>query len=128
MVLHVAYCSKDKNRVRKDLPAIERHDSNRIDQVHNHARENGEEFALLSGKYELIGPSEEIPFYDELLREKNIPELITGVKNFLQTRSIEKVVYHTRKIEGEREQYYRLIKNACNTLGIEFEKKVIPKS
>lgn len=125
MTLHVTYCSKEKDRTRKDLPAIQRYDSKRIDQVKALAEEKEEEFAILSGKYGLIGPEEEIPFYDELMRERNIPRLITGVKNYLEARNIEKVVYHTREVEGERRPYFKLIKNACGGLNIELEKKII---
>lgn len=125
MALHVTYCSKDKDRTRKDLPAIERYDSDRIDRIHSYAEEKDEQFAILSGKYGLIRPQEEIPFYDQLLREKNIPDLITGVKNFLESRNVEKVIYYTKEVEGNRIPYFKLIKHACDNLEIEFEEKII---
>jgi hypothetical protein len=125
MTLHITYCSKDKDRTRKDLPAIERYDSERIDRVKAYADERSEEFAILSGKYGLTYPDEKIPFYDELLREKDIPELITGLKNFLQAQNPEKVTYHTKKVEGRRIPYFKLIRHASDTLDIEFEKRII---
>mgnify|MGYP006277323869 CR=1 FL=1 len=125
MTLHITYCSKEKDRTRKDLPAIQRYDSERIDRIKALAEEKEENFAILSGKYGLIGPEEEIPFYDELLRERNIPQLITGVKNFLEAKNVEKVLYHTRKVENERKPYFKLVKNACEGLDIELEKKII---
>lgn len=125
MTLHITYCSKEKDRTRKDLPAIQRYDSGRINKVKALAEEKEENFAILSGKYGLIGPEEEIPFYDELLRERNIPQLITGVKNFLEAKNVEKVLYHTRKVENERKPYFKLVKNACEGLDIELEKKII---
>jgi hypothetical protein len=125
MTLHITYCSKEKDRTRKDLPSIQRYDSERIDKIKAYADQRNEKFAILSGKYGLIEPEEEIPFYDELLREKDIPHLITGVKNFLESRNIEKVVYHTKEVKDERRPYFKLLKNACDTLDLEFEKKVI---
>lgn len=125
MTLHITYCSKEKDRTRKDLPAIQRYDSERIDKIKVYSDQRNEKFAILSGKYGLIEPEEKIPFYDELLREKDIPHLVTGVKNFLESRNIEKVVYHTKEVEGERRPYFKLLKNACDTLDIEFVKKVI---
>lgn len=125
MTLHITYCSKEKDRTRKDLPAIQRYDSGRINKVKALAEEKEENFAILSGKYGLIGPEEEIPFYDELLRARNIPQLITGVKNFLEAKNVEKVLYHTRKVENERKPYFKLVKNACEGLDIELEKKII---
>jgi len=128
MKLHVTYCSKNKDRTRKDLPAIERYQSQRIEKVKALADEKSEKFAILSGKYGLIGPKKEIPFYDELLREKNIPELLTGVKSFLQTKNVEKVIYYTKKVENERRPYFKLIKIACDATGVEFEKVTIRDS
>lgn len=125
MKLHITYCSKNKDRTRKDLPAIERYQSERIDKVKTLAEEKNEAFAILSGKYGLIKAQEEIPFYDELLRERNIPQLITGVKNFLKSNNIEKVIYHTKKVENERKPYFKLVKNACEGLNIELEKRII---
>lgn len=125
MTLHMTYCSKDKDRTRKDLPAIERYDSDRIDKIKALAEKRDEDFAILSGKYGLIGPEEKIPFYDELLRERNIPQLITGVRNFLESHNVDKVIYHTRKVENERKPYFKLVKNACEGLNIELEKRII---
>ena len=125
MTLHITYCSKEKDRTRKDLPAIERYDSDRIDKIKALAEKRDEDFAILSGKYGLIGPEEKIPFYDELLRERNIPQLITGVKNFLESHNVDKVIYHTRKVENERKPYFKLVKNACEGLNIELEKRII---
>lgn len=125
MTLHITYCSKDKDRTRKNLSAIQRYDSDRISRIKALTEQKDEDFAILSGKYGLIGPEEEIPFYDELLHEKDIPQLITGVKNFLQSRDVGKVVYHTKKVEGKRTPYYKLLKNACDTLEIELEKRKI---
>ncbi|MFO7794273.1 MAG: hypothetical protein R6V35_04845 [Candidatus Nanohaloarchaea archaeon] len=125
MTLHITYCTKEKDRTRKDLPAIERYDSERIDRIKALAEKRNEDFAILSGKYGLIWPEEEIPFYDELLRERNIPQLITGVKNFLESHNVDKVIYHTRKLENERKPYFKLVKNACQGLDIELEKRII---
>ena len=125
MTLHITYCSKEKDRTRKDLPAIERYDSERINKVKALSEEENENFAILSGKYGLIEAQEEIPFYDELLRERNIPQLITGVKNFLKSNNVEKVIYHTKKVENERKPYFKLVKNACEGQNIELEKRII---
>lgn len=125
MKLHVTYCSKDKDRTRKNLPAIKRYNSNRINEINALAQKQDEKFAILSAKYGLIMPQEEIPFYDELMREQHIPQLITGVKNFIKTKNVEKVIYHTKEVEGQRIPYFKLMKNACETLEIDFEKRMI---
>lgn len=125
MKLHITYCSKEKDRTRKDLPAIERYKSKRIKHVKAITDEKDERFAILSGKYGLIDPDENIPFYDELMRERDITRLITDVGNFLESNNVNKVIYHTREVRGQRIPYFKLIKNACETLEIELEKRIL---
>lgn len=77
------------------------------------------------GNMGLIDPDENIPFYDELMRERDITRLITDVGNFLESNNVNKVIYHTREVKGQRIPYFKLIKNACETLEIELEKRII---
>ena len=123
MTLHITPGSRDKNRLRKNLEAIKKYDSERITQVKALTDQRNEEFAILSGKYGLIRPEEEIPFHDEMVREMNISELLTHVKNFLQSRDIDEVIYYSADFEGESIPYLKLVKTACDALDINFEKR-----
>lgn len=125
MTLHVTYCSKNKDRSRKNLPAIERYQSDRIDKISSRVKDKEGDFAILSGKYGLLKPDDEIPYYDQLLREKDVPSLMNEVVNFLKTRDINHVIYYTREVKGSRVPYFNLIKTSCTTLGIDFEKRII---
>lgn len=107
------------------MPAIERYQSYRIHETHSEASEEDKKFAILSGKYGIIEPDEEIPFYDELLREKDILNLLNEVENYLRGRGVRRVIYHTKKVENEGKQYYKLVKAACETLEIELDKRII---
>ena len=125
MTLHITPGSRDKNRARKNLEAIKRYDSERIDQVKTVADQRNEEFTILSGKYGVIRPEEKIPFHDEMVREMNISELLTHVKNFLQSKNVDEVIYYSADLEGERIPYLKLLKTACDTLDIDFEERKI---
>jgi len=128
MTLHITPGSRDKNRMRKNLEAIKKYDSDRITQVKALADQRNEEFAILSGKYGSITPEEEIPFHDEMVREMNISELLTHVKNFLQSRDVDEVIYYSADFECERIPYFKLVKTACDTLDINFEKRTTDQS
>lgn len=128
MTLHITPGSRDKNRMRKNLEAIKKYDSERITQVKALADQRNEEFAILSGKYGFITPGEEIPFHDEMVREMNISELLTNVKNFLQSKEVDEVIYYSGDFEGEMIPYFKLVKTACDTMDINFEKRTTAQS
>ena len=125
MTVHITPGSRDKNRARKNLEAIKRYDSERISKAQALATEKDEEFAILSGKYGIIGSEQEIPFHDEMVREMNISELLTHVKNFLQSKNIDEVIYYHADFQGERIPYLKLVKTACDTLDINFKNRTI---
>ncbi|MFB6208441.1 MAG: DUF6884 domain-containing protein [Candidatus Nanohaloarchaea archaeon] len=125
MVLHVTYCSKKKSREPGKLPAIERYNSERIEELHEQARQNKEDFAILSGEHGLVTPTEEVTYYDRLLREEDLEEMIPVVREDLQGREVSKVVYHTREIESERVPYFRLIRESCRREKIDFSYLII---
>lgn len=64
-ILYITYCSKKKNKTfDKLLEAITRYESERIEKIHNKAKEYGAEFRILSGFFGLISPDEKIPYYN----------------------------------------------------------------
>jgi len=125
MILHLTYCSHNKSKKKEELPALDRYLSDRIQQVSEQAKEKEEQFAILSGKYGLLEPEEQIPYYDKLLKKQHLPEMIPEVEKQLQQRELKKVIYYTREVENERLPYYQLIKHACQNQGIKFQKKQI---
>jgi hypothetical protein len=124
MTLHITSPSREKDRQRKDLPALKRYSSETIRKIKQIAEDEGEDFFILSRKYGMIRSEEEIPFNDEQIREKTIPELITDLRDFLECRDIDRVIYYDHG-QSHNKPYFRLLKNACETLDIDFEKKTI---
>ena len=111
MKLHATYCSKNKKKDDGKIPAIQRYKSERIKKIFQTAKKRDEKFAILSGKYGLLKPDEEIPYYDRLLEKQDVEKLVPEVRKFLRKEKISEVIYHTKKIEGQRKPYFRLIKN-----------------
>lgn len=90
-------------------------------------REKEASFAILSGKYGLLRPEEEIPFYDKLLRPADVEQMVPKVEKQLKEIEPSCVIYFTRKVEGQRTAYFELIKTACDNSGINFEKRRISR-
>lgn len=70
---------------------MDRYLSDRIQQVSEQAKEKEEQFAILSGKYGLLEPEEQIPYYDKLLKKQHLPEMIPEVEKQLQQRESKKL-------------------------------------
>ncbi|WEL23700.1 DUF6884 domain-containing protein [Candidatus Nanohalovita haloferacivicina] len=125
MALYVTYCSKEKSSEEKEIPAICRYSSSRIQKIFEKSNTKGHHFAILSGKYGLIEPEKEIPYYDKLLMQDEVGKMIPKVRDQLQELQASKVVYFTKEIENQRIPYFKLVKKACQKENIEFEKKII---
>jgi len=121
MKLHATYCSKNKKKDEGKIPAEERYKSERIQKIFRTAKKKDEKFAILSGKYGLLKPGEKIPYYDKLLEKQDVEELISEVRKFLRQEKISEVVYHTKKVEGQRKPYFQLIKKSCERENIDFQ-------
>ncbi len=86
-------CCREKDRADKLLPAIRRYKSERIKTVAGLARNAGMPFAILSGKYGLINADEPIPYYDKLMGEGDLGEIIAANIAFLEKNEIGKVIF-----------------------------------
>ncbi|MFB6191476.1 MAG: hypothetical protein ABEJ64_03535 [Candidatus Nanohaloarchaea archaeon] len=120
MTLHVTYCSREKKRG-EGLSASERYDSARIDRIHGLAEEEDEPFAVLSGKFGLVEPDEEVPFYDQLLADENMEQVAEDAADHLEGHGITEARYFTRPVEGERKVYRDCIREACEIASVELE-------
>lgn len=125
MTLYVTYCSKEKKESESDLPAMERYQSERIEQIYQESLNDGEDFAILSGKYGLVKPDEHIPYYDKLLEEDDLEDIASEVEEFLEEEQVSEVVYFTRPWNGVRRRYYDCVRKACEELNIEIETTII---
>lgn len=121
MKLHATYCSKDKKKEDGKIPAVQRYSSDRIQKIFQTAKKKDEKFAILSGKYGLLKAGEKIPYYDKLLRKQDIEKLVPKVRKFLREEKISEVIYHTKKVEGQRVPYFQLIKKSCGKEDVNFQ-------
>ncbi|MFB0943420.1 MAG: hypothetical protein QMB21_08330, partial [Patiriisocius sp.] len=72
MLAYATYCSALKNYSKKALPAIQLYDSERISKVFELATSQNAKFVILSGKYGLVEPHQQINYYDHLLNQTEV--------------------------------------------------------
>lgn len=92
-ILVCTICSRKKNRAEGLLPALQRYHSQRIRTIFSLARKEGLSFAILSGKFGLIGPEKPIPYYDKLLAEEDVGVISSQIVSFLSRNVIKKVIF-----------------------------------
>jgi hypothetical protein len=123
----ITTCCKEKRTNTKLLPAIDRYLDPRIKHVFNIARDINAGFVILSGKYGLLKPEELIPYYDKVLTDKEVDEMVSKVTNQLRKLDVsELIVYGLDKntFHGWR-PYYTVLEKACTQLDILYSEKII---
>ena len=112
-------CCRKKDRSDKLLPAIKRYKSKRIDAVAGLAREASLPLAILSGKYGLIDKDTPIPYYDKLMGEGDLGEIIAANIAFLEKNEVRKVIFlcPDPAIDPHVQPYLRSIQAAARGTG-----------
>jgi hypothetical protein len=113
--LFCTYCSARKNKQRKRIYALRRYDSSRLKSVFDESRRRGAAFAILSGRYGLIGPYKKIPRYDHLLKQGEIAGLLPQMVDYLTGKGYDTVYFFhesTRRFP-QIKPYCEAIKRAC---------------
>jgi len=79
------YCSAAKDEEPNSMPAIDRYFSQRIAKVSDAASQVGSDFLIFSGKFGLLKPADLIPFYDHLLVDEEVADMVPRVADQLKT-------------------------------------------
>lgn len=90
------YCSAQKDTTLKMIPAIKRYKSQRIISVYSESLRQKHEFIILSGKFGLLYPNDEVPFYDHLLKHSEVEELAQIVDRQIKLMGLSEIVFFTR--------------------------------
>ncbi len=86
-------CCREKDRAEGLLPAFRRYRSERIDTVRHLAREAGLPFAILSGKFGLIDAGQPIPYYDKLMEEADLEDIVEKNTVYIKKNGIGEIVF-----------------------------------
>jgi hypothetical protein len=118
----ITTCSKEKRLDTGLLPAAQRYVSSRIAAVVARGQQLGEPVFILSGKYGLLAPGEEIEWYDRPLTAEDEPAITELVTRRLAAENADRLIFYAEPIDtpGWR-PYYNVIAAACANLGITLE-------
>ncbi|MEI6633407.1 MAG: hypothetical protein WCP22_06250 [Chlamydiota bacterium] len=118
--LYCTYCSAGKQKTRAPMSALRRYVSPRIRAVHRMSRGAGAPFAILSGKFGLLGPYEKIPCYDHLLKAGEVAALLPRVTGYLDRKGIRAVRFFHEPLSSNRrlKPYLDAITRSCRLAGV----------
>jgi hypothetical protein len=102
------------------LPAIRRYASPRIRAVYRESKRKAAGFAILSGRFGLLGPHQRIPYYDHLLRAGEVPALVPQMGDYLKRKGCRTVHFYYERARSfpQLEPYLKAIRLACRTVGV----------
>lgn len=92
----VTYCCRDKAKDRGPMPARDRYLSPRIRVAEEAAERLGWGFVILSGRHGLVGPGEDLAWYDHLLTLDQVEEHAVRCAGQLADRGTDEVVLLSR--------------------------------
>ncbi len=117
----VTYCSKDKRKDKKPLPAIERYVSDRIEKVWQKAQRENRPMLILSGLLGLVRPETPIMWYEKLLMPDDVGAMVDLVSHHLLGLRVEAVEYVTKDLwlAPEVKPYHDLLAAACKRQHVE---------
>ncbi|EKE00246.1 MAG: hypothetical protein ACD_22C00069G0005 [uncultured bacterium] len=131
MHYYITTCCKEKETKSKLLPAIDRYLNPRIKQVYNLSIKDNIEFLILSGKYGLLKPEDKIPYYDQILLDRQVQNIVdTIIAQSIFTKGDCITVFGKHESEHPSwKPYYDAIRTVSSKLGLSLSIKqlVTPK-
>ena len=115
------YCSRNKNHQKNPLPAIQRYECKRIENIFNASKLINIGFFILSGEYGILEPDELIEHYDHLLKMDEAMVLSNKVSDQLINKHITRLIYFSEPLSTKTLiPYYICISSACMKSSIPF--------
>ena len=127
MQIYCTTCSKDKSTKEGRIPAIQRYRDQRINSVYHQSQIENKGFRILSGKYGLLSPTDEIPWYDQALLPHEVENMIELIATRLKSENIDFVLFFAKnpKENPDWEPYVNAIIGACEKADTKLEIKLI---
>ncbi|MBL4653509.1 MAG: hypothetical protein JKY53_11725 [Flavobacteriales bacterium] len=127
MQIYCTTCSKDKSTHEGRVAAIQRYQDELITSIYHKSQQDKKGFRILSGKYGLLSPTDEIPWYDQILLLHEVNNMIDLATVQLQHADITSVALFVKdpKENPEWQNYITTMVGACSVLNIELEIKLL---
>jgi len=127
MKIYCTSCSKEKVKSKGKINAIKRYISPRINSIYKKSQKDSIQFRILSGKFGLLKPTAKIPYYEQKLKIKDLPNLIEMVRQQLSSQNINEVIFFSANLKQypDWQPYISLIKKACSEKNISLKIKFL---
>ena len=123
MLAYCTYCSADKHYSEIPVPAIQLYSSYRIAKVFEAAKQSNTAFLILSGKYGVVDPNDEISYYDHLLTSSEIETHSDLIASQIISKNITTIEFYMNNVERDQNLYvYKdCLSKACAKSGIQLK-------
>ena len=112
-------CCERKRRGPGLLPASQRYLARRIQDVLEKAADTGRPARLLSGRFGVLDPGEQIPWYDQALDNREVESLAHKVAGQLVDRAVTSLVFYARPPATPGwSPYFAVLEAACREAGV----------
>jgi hypothetical protein len=127
MHIYCTTCSKDKSTQEGRVAAIQRYQDERITSIYHKSQQDNKGFRILSGKYGILSPTDEIPYYDQVLMINEVNNMIDLAALQLQHDEVTSIeLYVKDPVEHpDWENYVTTMIGACSKSNIELEIKFL---
>jgi|TARA_B110000495_G_C22887508_1_gene517602 hypothetical protein len=127
MHIYCTTCSKDKSTHEGRIAAIQRYQDERITSVYHKSQKDNKGFRILSGKYGLLSPTDQIPWYDQVLLLNEVNNMIDLAALQLKHAEVCSVELFVKDPEQnpDWQNYVTTMVGACSKLDIELEVKYL---
>lgn len=121
--IYVTYCSAEKNPIEKEIKAIDRYRSERINYVRALAKQDKADFMILSGKFGLLQPTDQIPNYNHLLKAFETTRLSKTVARQMKNLKGKSIVMYSHWMDRDINvaPYIETLTDACELAKISFD-------
>ena len=123
MLVYCTYCSADKHYSEMPVPAIQLYNSDRIAKVFEAAKQSNTAFLILSGKYGMLDPNDEINYYDHLLTSSEIEIHSDLIASQIISKNITTIKFYMNSVERDKnlQAYKDCISKACAKSAIQLK-------
>lgn len=96
--------------------------------MYRESKRAGARFAILSGRFGLLGPYQKIPYYDHLLQPDEINTLLPRMTGFLKKKGYRSVRFYHEPVRNfpQLRPYIKAIKLACRMADVRLELVLLP--
>lgn len=118
----ITTCCKEKDPSPGRIPAVQRYIDPRISWVYRESQQQNLSMLILSGKFGLVKPEDEIGWYDHALLSEEVSELVPILIDRLTALKVSQISFYAQsKDDPGWAPYHTAMEQACQKMKIRLE-------